>query len=158
MSRYTNSLIDMIREIDTSKLSDDVDGTPVSSVIDEQKTYFWIRLFLKDEELNVEEGDDISISWTPSGEELLTKFVCFGKTGLDSDQGEQIKYYESEDDKRVLCLMIDERQVNYNDSIPFIRTLFKNGNHYEYQLMRRDELLFTNKRNNMIFDYYECDF
>ena len=51
-----------------------------------------------------------------------------------------------------------EKQVNYNDEIPFIRTLFKNGKHYEYQLMRRDELLFINKRNNIILEYYECDF
>lgn len=153
-----NSIIDLIKNIDTTELSDDVSEEAVTTVLEEQKTYFWIRLFLKDEEENIEVGDDITISWTPSGEELLTKFVCFGKSGMTNDQGEQITYYEAEDDKRVLCLMIDEKQVNYNDSIPFIRTLFKNGKHHEYQLMRRDELLFINNRNNIILEYYECDF
>lgn len=157
-SKYIENLIEQIMGIDTDDLSDDVDSSVVNSVIDEQKTYFWIRLFLKDEEENIEIGDDIAITWEPSGEELLTKFVCFGKSGVTNDQGEQITYYESEDDKRVLCLMIDEKQVNFNDEIPFIRTLFKNGKHYEYQLMRRDELLFINKRNNIILEYYECDF
>lgn len=157
MGVYDN-IIDIIKDIDTSELSDDVSNLPSTTIIDEQKTYFWIRLFIKEEELNIEEGDDVVINWIPNGEELITKFVSFGKTGLDSDQGDQLKYYESEDDKKVLCLMIDEKMINYNDSIPFIRTLFKNSIHYEYQLMRKGDLTFTNKRNNIIFDYYECDF
>ena len=156
--QYMESLMEKIKNIDVTNLSDEVSDEVISSVVEEQKTYFWIRLFLKDEEENIEIGDDIAITWEPSGEELLTKFVCFGKSGVTNDQGEQITYYEAEDDKRVLCLMIDEKQVNFNDEIPFIRTLFKNGKHYEYQLMRRDELLFINKRNNIILEYYECDF
>jgi hypothetical protein len=54
--------------------------------------------------------------------------------------------------------MIDEKMVNNNDDIPFIRTLFKTGNHYEYQLMKRDELLFINDRNGIFLDYFDCDF
>ena len=54
--------------------------------------------------------------------------------------------------------MVDENHVNYSQEIPFIRTLFKTGRHYEYQLMRRDELIFINKRNGIILDYFDCDF
>jgi hypothetical protein len=54
--------------------------------------------------------------------------------------------------------MIDEKMVNFNDNIPFIRTLFKTGRHYDYQLVRRDELIFVNKKNGHILDYYDCDF
>ena len=67
-------------------------------------------------------------------------------------------YYNPEDDKKILCLMVDEKEVNYSDKIPFIRTLFKTGRHYEYQLVRRDELLFKNKRTDETIDYYDCDF
>lgn len=156
--QYMESLIEKIKNIDVTNLTDDINDGVMSLVVEEQKTYFWIRLFLKDEEENIEIGDDIAISWLPTGEELVTKFVCFGKVGMTDDQGEQITYYEAEDDKRVLCLMIDERSVNFNNEIPFIRTLFKSGNYYEYQLIRRNELLFINKRNNIIIDYYDCDF
>ena len=37
----------------------------------------------------------------------------------------------TEDDKKVLCLMIDEKTVNFSEEIPFIRTLFKTGRHFE---------------------------
>ena len=54
--------------------------------------------------------------------------------------------------------MVDEGQVNYNEDIPFVRTLFKVGRHFEYQLVKRSELLFINDRNGMILDYFDCDF
>ena len=54
--------------------------------------------------------------------------------------------------------MVDENEVNYSDEIPFIRTLFKTGRHYEYQLMRRSELLFIIESNDFILDYFDCDF
>jgi len=60
--------------------------------------------------------------------------------------------------RKVLCLMVDEGMVNYNEDIHFVRTLFKVGRHYEYQLVKRSELLFINDRNGMILDYFDCDF
>ena len=76
---------------------------------------------------------------------------------MNGDQ-DGIANFNFEDDKRIICLMIDEKIVNHNDDIPFIRTLFKLGRHYEYQLVRREELIFLNKRNGSILDYYDCDF
>ena len=89
---------------------------------------------------------------------MITKFICYGKSGLERDHNDEVINYNPDDDKKVLCLMVDENQVNYSQEIPFIRTLFKTGRHYEYQLMRRDELVFINKRNGVILDYYDCDF
>jgi hypothetical protein len=54
--------------------------------------------------------------------------------------------------------MVDENYVNLSDDIPFIRTLFKTGRHYEYQLVKRNELLFRNNRTSEILEYYDCDF
>jgi hypothetical protein len=129
-----------------------------SKIIEEQKIYFWIRLYLSEEDLNIQVGDDITISYEPSGEELVTKFICYGKSGLERDHNDEVINYNPEDDKKILCLMVDENHVNYSQEIPFIRTLFKTGRHYEYQLMRRDELIFINKRNGIILDYFDCDF
>jgi len=151
-------LMDQVKNIDTTDLSDDVSKEVISSVIEEQKIYFWTRLYLKDENPNIEIGDDVIISYTTSGEELRTKFVCYEKKGLGRGQTDDVTSYSTEDDKRILCLMIDSKDVNYSEDIPFIRTLFKTGYHYEYQLVKRDELIFVLEKSSMILDYYDVDF
>ena len=155
---HYDSIIEQIKNIETDKLSDDIDNSPSSNVIEEQKIYFWVRLYLKEEDPNVEPGDDIIIKWKSSGEELKTKFIAYGKKGLDKDHNDEVTQYVNEDDKRILSLMIDTKMVNFNNDIPFIRTLFKTGYHYEYQLVKRNELLFINEKNNIELDYYDCDF
>ena len=157
-SDYKEQLLEAIKSLDTEGLSDEMEIVSTSKIIEEQKIYFWIRLYLSEEDLNIQVGDDIAISYEPSGEELVTKFICYGKSGLERDHNDEVINYNPEDDKKILCLMVDENHVNYSQEIPFIRTLFKTGRHYEYQLMRRDELIFINKRNGIILDYFDCDF
>jgi hypothetical protein len=157
-STYLDDIVETIKSIDTKNLSDDIDNSPLSKVIEEQKVYFWIRLFLKEEDPNINIGDDIVIEWVPTGEKLETKFIAWGKKGFDKDGEDEITSYSSEDDKKVLSLMIDTKMVNFNDNIPFIRTLFKTGYHYQDTIFRRSELLFVNKRNGMILDYFDSDF
>ena len=155
-SDYREQLLEQLKNIDVDNLSDEIVTT--STVVEEQKVYFWIRLFLKEEDPNIMVGDDIIIEWTQSGEKLETKFVAYGKQGLERNHDDQVVNYNPEDDKKVLCLMIDQKSVDFNDEIPFIRTLFKTSHHYEFQLVKRDELIFVNKRNNLLLDYFDCDF
>lgn len=155
---YREQLLEKIMAIDTESLSNELEITSTSTIIEEQKVYFWIRLYISEEDPNLQVGDDISIEWTISGEKLDTKFIAYGKSGLERDHQDQVTNYNPEDDKKILCLMIDEKMVNFNDNIPFIRTLFKTGRHYDYQLVKRDELIFVNKKNGHILDYYDCDF
>ena len=135
-----------------------MDNESSTKVIEEQKIFFWVRLYLSEEDPNINIGDDVNIEWSHSGEKLKTKFAAYGKEGVNKDQGDEMTNYNPEDDKRILCLMIDTKMVNFNDDIPFIRTLFKTGYHYEYQLVKRNELTFTNERNGMVLDYFDCDF
>ena len=157
-SYYKELLLEAIKSLDTVGLSDEIEIVSTSKIIEDQKIYFWIRLYLSEEDQNIQIGDDIVITYNPSGEELVTKFICYGKSGLERDHNDEVINYNPDDDKKILCLMVDENVINYSEEIPFIRTLFKTGRHYEYQLMRRDELLFINKRNGFILDYYDCDF
>lgn len=157
-NNYLDNIVELIRTIDTTELTDSVDQNVVSKVTEEQKVYFWIRLYLKDDNINAEIGDDISINWKLSGEKLITKFICYGKTGLSKDHQDEMTNYNPEDDKKCLCLMIDSKMVNFNNDVPFIRTLFKTGYHYEYQLVKREDLQFIIDKNGMILDYFECDF
>ena len=66
--------------------------------------------------------------------------------------------WNSEENKKVLCLMVDQDKINKGTDIPFIRTLFKSSIHYQYQLMRREELLFINNRTGETLDYFDCDY
>jgi hypothetical protein len=157
-NNYLDNIVELIRTIDTTELTDSVDQNVVSKVTEEQKVYFWIRLYLKDDNINAEIGDDISINWKLSGEKLITKFICYCKTCLSKDHQYEMTNYNPEYDKKCLCLMIDSKMVNFNNDIPFIRTLFKTGYHYEYQLVKREDLQFIIDKNGMILDYFECDF
>ncbi len=153
---YMGSLLEQIKSIDTTDLTDKV-NKKAKIDITESVVYFWTRLFIKDEQPNIEIGDDVTILYTPSGEKLTSKFVSYGKQGSHKDN-DGVAHYNTEDDKKVLCLMIDEKMVNYNDDIPFIRTLFKIGRHFENQLVKRDELQFIIDKNNIVLDYYDTSF
>ena len=156
MGRYDN-LVEQIRTINTEEIKDWYSNMSNNmKIVEEQKVYIWIRLYLK-EEANVELGDDVVITYTPSGEKLETKFICFGKEGMDKDN-DGLTNWNSEDNKKVLCLMVDQDRINKGTDIPFVRTLFKTGIHYQYQLVRRTELLFINTRTGETLDYFDCDY
>jgi hypothetical protein len=157
MGRYDN-LVGQIKNIEVEKIKDwDSNVDPGMTVIEEQKVYIWIRLFLK-EESDVQIGDDIFMTYTPSGEKLETKFICYGKTDMGKDRDDEIINYNPDDDKKVLCLMVDQEKINKGTDIPFIRTLFKISVHFQYQLVKRDELVFINSRTGETLDYFDCDY
>ena len=147
---------EQLKDIDTTDLTDEV-GENIEVKVDPAKVYFWTRVYLKDENPNIEIGDWVKIIWTPTGEFLRTQFITWGKKGLDRDS-DGVVGWNSEDDKRVICLMIDESEINTNEQIPFIRTLFKLGRFYEENLIKRDELQFIIENNNILLEYYDCDF
>ena len=159
MGRYDN-LVSQIKSIEVEQIKDWESNTDLAmKVVEEQKVYVWIRLYLK-EEVDVEPGDDIYMNYLPSGEKLSTKFICFDKTSLTKDHNdvEKIINFNPEDDKKVLCLMVDQEIINKDNSIPFIRTLFKTSIHYQYKLLKRDELTFTNSRTGKNLEYFDCDY
>lgn len=169
---YLEKIAEELSKVDTGKVEKwDYDETPDVKIVEEQKVYFWIRLYLSEENANIKVGNDIIVKYKPlpvylndilvedsNSEELETKFICYDKKGLERNSEGQIVNYNQEDDLRVLCLMVDSVKVNTSDDIPFIRTLFKASRYYEYQLMRRSELLFIDKQSGETLEYYDCDF
>lgn len=157
MGRYDN-LVSQIKSIEVEQIKDwDSNTDPAMKIVEEQKVYIWIRLYLK-EESDTQPGDDIMMTYTPSGEKLETKFICYGKTDMNKDYNDEIINYNPEDDSKILCLMVDQEKINKGTDIPFIRTLFKGSIHYQYQLVRRDELVFINSRTGKTLDYFDCDY
>ncbi len=158
MGRY-DTIIESVKEIDVDSVKKwEETNNLKSKTIESQRVYIWIRLYLKEELEDIKAGDDIVIKYIPSEESLETKFICFGKTTLSKDHLDEITNFNPEDDKKILCLMVDQDVINKSNEIPFIRTLFKSGYHYQYQLVKRTDLTFTNKRTDNIIEYYDCDY
>ena len=154
-----DQLVEQIKNIDSDDLSDDVSQTPTMSEVEKQKVYIWIRLFLKEEISDIKDGDEFMIKYKSSGEELSTTFICFGKQNSfkDAEDYTEIQML-SDDDKKVLCLMVNEEDIKIGESIPFIRTLFKGSIHYQEQVYHRDDMTFTNTRTLEVMNYIDCDF
>jgi|ERR1035437_1801382 hypothetical protein len=121
--------------------------------VERQKTYLWVRLYLNNE-VDLQSNDIITITYL--SEKINTKFACYAKTGSEKDEGEFINHYNPEDDKRVLCLMVDYSDLESNNTITTIRSMFKNTPWYRYNLLKRDELVFTH--NGKILEYYDSEF
>lgn len=156
---YQEEILEQVKNIDITKISDEVNPKTRSQIIEKQKVYFWIRLYLREEDQILDPNDTVNIRYTHSGEILETKFICYNKSILTQDADPNVVNYNPEDDKKVLCLMVDADKINNeSDDIPFIRTLFKIGRYYEYQLLKRDELEFVVKKNNQVLDYFDVDF
>lgn len=154
-----DSLVEQIKKINSDEASDDVSKEVDISEIEKQKIYIWLRVYLKEEIFDIKEGDDFKIEYTPSGENLTVKFIAYGKKNSikDADDYTQIQI-SMEDDNKVLCLMVDENEIQNGDNIPFIRTLFKNSKHFQYQVYKREQLILKNLRTDEVLNYIDCDF
>jgi len=151
-------LIDQVKEIDTDDLNDDIDQSPQTDIVEGQKVYFWIRLYTKEEVDNVKEGDEFKITYK-GDESLEVQFIAYGKKNITRDVLDDIINYDPEDDRKCLCLMVDEDRIkNQSSDIPFIRTLFKTSPFYEHQVYKKSDLKFYNKRTGEYYTYIDVDF
>ena len=156
IERYSD-ILDKIRNINTDDMSYNTDSDIIINETEKQKVYFWIRLLLKEEMNDIQIGDDFEICYLATNESINTKFIAFAKKNLNRDLDNSIINYDPEDDKKILCLMVDEEHIE-SDSIPFIRTLFKTSKYFEYQVYRRNELVFKNTRTEQVCEYLDADF
>ncbi len=150
---YLEKIIEDVKNINTEDIIDD-NSTVQTNIIHKSKVYFWIRVYLK-EELDIKLGDKVIINWNIYNEKIETQFIAFGKKGLDKDYLEQIIYGTLLDDKKILSLMVDSDDVNYNKEISHLRKLFKLSHHYQDEIIRHDELEFL--FNDEKIEYYDLD-
>ena len=152
-------IYEQVKNIDTSTIDDSKyqEGS-LFKVIEPQRVYIWIRVYLKEELSDINIGDDFEIKYLTSGESIMTKFICYSKKNLNKNVDDDIINYQQEDDNKILCLMVDEEVIKKSNDIPFIRTLFKTSPYFELQVIRREELVFTNQRTNQQIEYVDVDF
>ena len=126
-------------------------------IVESQKVYYWLRVYMKDE-MEIGAGDKVIFKYVPSGEELEGTFACYSKSTKNTDEDATVQWIP-EEDKKVLCIMIDLEEINdpiRSVKYPFIRTLFKGSKWYDHSLMRREE--FEISSSNKPINYYDIDF
>lgn len=155
---YKDKLVEQVKTLDIEKVDFEAsDFKPRQKIVEKQRVFRWSRLFVKDEVKDLMVNDTIKILHTVTGEELESSFICFAKKNLEKDSDGNIVAFTGEEDKKVLCLMIDIEKLE-NEKVKFIRTLFQNTRWYEYQLLRRNELLFINSRTGEQLEYFDVTF
>lgn len=155
---YRDSIIETAKNIDVEKI--DYNGAifnPQNQIIEEQRVYFCIRIYLK-EEVDIQPNTDITITYQPTEEFLVAKFICYAKKGHEKDKQQDVVNYNPEDDKRILCLMVDADRIDKkSEDIPFIRSLFKISRYYQPQILRLSDFKITDTTDRE-FEFYEIDF
>lgn len=155
---YRDSIIEQAKSIDVEKIDyNNVDFGPQNKVVEEQKVYFWIRIYLKDE-IEISPNTDVTFTYLPDNESLVAKFICYAKKGHEKDKQQDVVNYNPEDDKRILCLMVDADRIDKkSEDIPFIRTLFRISRWYTPQILRLSEFKITDTSERE-FEFYDIDF
>lgn len=155
---YLDGVVQQVKSIDIDGVDfEKSDYKPKQRVVEKQRVYRWTRVFLKDEVVDIQASDPYHLVHVPTGEILECSFVCYAKRGLSKDSEGNIVAYEGEDDRKVLCLMIDTDLLG-KEGVRLISSLFPNTPYYEYNLMRRDELVFENQRTGERLDYFDVQF
>lgn len=154
---YINQIVEQAKEIDVDKI--DFNGgnfKPRSEIVEKQKVFFWIRVYLN-QEISIEPNTDVKLTYLESGESLITKFITYAKKGTERNLNEMVINYNPEDDTKVLCLMIDSDRIDNNSNdIPFIRSLFRISRWYSPQILRLSDLQIS--VNDTPLEYYDIDF
>ena len=128
-------------------------------VVEESKVYTWTRLYIR-EEVDIEKGDVIKITHTPTKEVIKLEFSSYEKKGVTKDSdGNIVTNYVSEDDTKVLCLLVDMGFINDSDNgIPFLRSLFKGSKYYDHHILRLIDFKFEVEGKDINLDCYSFKF
>ena len=155
---HLSNVVEDVKKIDLGKVNfDGEDFQPVSKIIQKQKVYFWIRLYIRDE-IDIKPETKVIITYLDGKETLDTHFMYFGKKGLERDKDGQIINFNPEDDKKILCLMIDSYKIDVdNKDIPYMKTLFPLGRHFKPEYVKKSEFDFL-LNGEYALPFYDIDF
>jgi len=155
---HISGVIDDVKKIDLNKANfEGEDFQPKSKIIQKQRVYFWIRIYLR-EEIEIKPESKVIISYLDGKETLDTHFMYFGKKGLERDKDGQIINFNPEDDKKILCLMIDSEKVDIdNKDIPYMKTLFPLGRYFKPDYIKKSEFEFL-VGGEYAIPFYDIDF
>lgn len=125
--------------------------------VEKQKVFFWIRIYLNEEDSKLKTGDEICMTYTPTNEKINLIFGAYEKEGLSRDHDDEVINYVTTDDKKILCCMVDTERVNKDsEDIPTLRTFFRNSKYYTENLFLKTDLTIT--FDDTQYEYYSISF
>ena len=111
-------------------------------ILENEQQHFWTRLYLK-EEIDLPQGCIVEYSYAPTGEKIEMVFTNYDKKNQTDKHFEDLIEYVKEDDKKVLCLLVDMKEINTRQDIPTLRRMFKHSIYFEQMFLRIVDLPFT---------------
>jgi hypothetical protein len=150
-------ILDIVSNIEISDAWDD-EPSIKKNILERQKEYFWIRVYLTEDDQLLEKGDKLNITHVPSNEKIEMIFGTYEKEGLNKDHNEQVINYVQKDNKSILCCMIDLEKVNKeSNDIPTLRTFFRNSRYYTENIYKKsDVIVSSDKKDN--YEYSSIGF
>lgn len=147
---YKDSILEDLKNLESS-VGIDSDKRDTKVVIkNKQREFFWIRVYLKKEDEAFEPGDEIILNLKPKNETLKVVFGSYEKKGLYRDFDKEVVSYQTEEDKKVLCCMVDYEKINKDsEDIPNLRTFFKSSKYYQENLFLKEDFIITHKGRNI---------
>lgn len=155
---HLRSIVHEVKKIDVNKVNfDGEDFEPHTKIIQKQKVYIWIRVYLK-EEMDIKPETKVIIQYLGGKESIETYFMYFGKKGLERNKDGEIVNFNPEDDRRILCLLIDSERLDYNNhDIPYMKTLSPLSKHYKPDYFRKfDFTILLEDGTNL--DFFDIEF
>lgn len=155
---HLDDIIEKAKEIDLQKVNfEGEDFVPQTKIIQRQKVYFWLRVFIKDE-IDITPESKVTMIYNNGEESLETFFMYFGKKGFERDINGQIVNFNPEDDKKVLCLLLDSENININnENIPHMKTLFPLSKYFKPQYFRKYDYKFK-LDDDRYLDFFDISF
>lgn len=159
-SNIYEDLIDKVKSlnIDDVDFSESKNRRLSTDVIEKQKEYLWLRVYLK-EDMEINVGDLYTLNYIPVNETLNLTFISYGKDSsvinvdnLISDN--VISNYDSSENKKRLIFMVDKDELTLKINT---RKLFKNTIYYEDILLKRADLKLRDIELRDI-EYVDMDF
>lgn len=151
---------DVANSSDNSSLlkdEDNFDRDVQTNVTEESKVFSWIRVYLNEEYENIKKGDVVKLRYNLTGEICDLIFGSYNMVGSNKDtDGDVLTDYNSEEDKKVLCLMVDIKSIENDKTLPLIRTLFRQSKWYAFNLLKLNDISILHNEKEL--PYYSIDF
>ncbi len=155
-----DEIVEKIKSIDINKIEfKDGKRKIVSDVIEKQREFLWLRVFLKEELNNINVGDEFTLRYELDNgdvENMTLEFISYGKNilNIDSDYDNVISNYDNEFNNKKLIFMVDKDKLISKLNI---RKIFKNTVYCEDVLIKRDSLLLLDNNESSI-EYIDMEF
>lgn len=126
-----------------------------TNVIESQQEYYWIRLYIN-EESEFSPKDIITMTHLPTNESIDLIFTNYDKKKRTNKQSEDLEEFTLEEDKEILCLLVNMTKLHSDTDKDFIRTLFRKSKFYKERLLKRKDIKFELNGNQIT--YYDVMF